>query len=347
MSVSRVDDFTVAWTADSSGLWTVTSQEQASNFGEDGRGLLIEASSGSASGPPPFAERSFSPALDLRQQDELRFWFRSSRAADGTPGRPFYVAFEADTDPPSAAGPWQRLVPVSSQDAWELVSLWLDDMSPALRQAVAVMRFRSLDRTVAFRAAVDDLIARRPEPLVDTETALLRRIDQAFSVLVRGTSTKVPAVVSVPENPSSEAAPYILIIPWKVLPLGRTAAAQDIVDNYTPAGAFFRPAPNAIQLEYAVDVVATERVHKTELLERILDSFAQRPRLIVGNLPVEVVSFDGDSNTELASAARRTPVYYRVVVLAETGARRYRELAQPFLLMAPADARERAETVQV
>jgi hypothetical protein len=37
-----VDDFTSAWTGDSSGLWTVSSREEASHLGEDGKGLLIE-----------------------------------------------------------------------------------------------------------------------------------------------------------------------------------------------------------------------------------------------------------------------------------------------------------------
>jgi hypothetical protein len=347
MSELLVDDFTAAWTADPSGLWTVSSQEQVSHLGEDGKGLLIEAAPGTPAGSGPYAERRFTPALDLRQLDEIRFWLRSSRPGDGTPARPFYLAFEADTDPTAAGGPWRRLVPVSSRDGWELKTMWLGDMPPAVRQAVAVMRLRSLDRTVAFRAAVDDLVATRPEPLVDTDAALLGRLDRAFSVVVAGTPTKVPAVVSVPENPSTQAPPYILIIPWKVLPLGRPAAARDVVDNYTQGGAYVRPAPAAIQLEYALDVVAEERQHKNEVLERILDSVARRPRIVVEDVPVELVGFDRDPLTEVPSATRRTPVFYRVVVAAETGDRRFLGMAQPFVLAAPADGRETAETVQV
>jgi hypothetical protein len=215
MSEQLVDDFTAAWTADPSGLWSVTSQGQASHLGEDGTGMLIEAAAGSAAGSAPYAERRFTSAFDLRPMDELRFWLRSSRPGDGTPANPFYLAFEADTDPAAAGGPWRRLVPVYARDGWELKALWLGDMPSALRQAVAVLRLRSLDRTVAFRAAVDDLVATRPEPIVDTDAALLRRLDQAFSVVVSGTPTNVPAVVSVPENPSTQTPPYILIIPWR------------------------------------------------------------------------------------------------------------------------------------
>jgi hypothetical protein len=347
MSEQLVDDFTAAWTADPSGLWTVSSQERASHLGEDGKGMLIEAAAGGGAGSAPYAERRFTPALDLRRMDELRFWLRSNRPGDGTPARPFYLAFEADTDPAAAGGPWQRLVPVSSRDGWELKTLWLGDMPSALRQAVAVLRLRSLDRTVAFRAAVDDLVATRPEPLADTDAALLRRFDKAFSVVVAGASTKVPAVVSVPDNPPTETPPYILIIPWKVLPLGRPAVARDIVDNHTAGGAFVRPPPGAVQLEYAVDVVADERQHKNEVLERILDSVARRPRIIVDNVPVELVGFDRDSVTEVSSATRRTPVFYRLEVAAETGDRRFLDMAKPFVLTAPADGRETAETVQV
>jgi hypothetical protein len=347
MSERLVDDFTGAWTADPSGLWTVSSQDQASHLGEDGKGLLIEAAPGSAGGPAPYAERRFAPVLDLRQLDELRFWFRSSRPGDGTPARPFYLAFEADTDPAAAAGPWQRLISVSGQDCWELQTMWLGDMPPALREAVAVLRLRSLDRTVAFRAAVDDLVATRSEPLADTDAALLGRLDQAFYVVARGTSIKVPAVVSVPESPPDQSRPYILIIPWKVLPLGRAAAGQEIVDNHTPGGAFVRPAPTAIQLEYAVDVVAEDRQHKNEVLERIVDSFARRPRIMVGNVPVELVGFDRDSLTEIPWVTRRTPVFYRLVVTAETGDRRFLDMARPFVLTAPAEGRGMAEAVQV
>jgi hypothetical protein len=347
MSERLLDDFTTAWSADSSGLWTVTSETLASHLGEGGKGLRIDAAQGGPAGSLPHAQRRFTPALDLRQLDELRFWFRSSRPGNGTPARPFYLAFEADTDPASAAGPWRRLVPVSERDAWELKILWLGDMPAALRQALAVMRLRSLDRTVAFRAAMDDLIATRPEPLVDTDAALLGRLDQAFSIVVAGTPTTVPAVVSVPENPSNQTSPYILIIPWKVLPLGRLATAGDVVDNYTQGGAHVRPAPAAIQLEYALDVVADDRQHKNEVLERILDSVARRPRIVVGGIPVELVGFDRESLTEIPSATRRTPVFYRVVVAAETGDRRFLDMAQPFVLTAPADGRETAETVAV
>jgi len=220
-------------------------------------------------------------------------------------------------------------------------------MPGALRQAVAVLRLRSLDRTVAFRAAMDDLVATRPEPLVDTDAALLGRFDKVFSVVVAGSSTKVPAVVSVPENPPNPTPPYILIIPWKVLPLGRPAAVQDIVDNYTEGGAFVRPALAAIQLEYAVDVVADERQHKAEVLERILDSVARRPRIVVDNVPLELVGFDRDLVTEVPAVTRRTPVFYRVVAVTETGDRRFLDRARPFVLTAPADGRETAETVQV
>jgi hypothetical protein len=303
--------------------------------------------SGSSAGAAPYAERQFTPVLDLRRSDEVRFWLRSNRAGDGTPARPFYLAFEADTEPPSAGGPWRRLVPVLSRDGWELKSMWLGDMPVTLRQAVAVMRLRSLDRTIAFLATVDHLIATRPEPLIDTDAAMVRTFDQAFSVVVAGTSTKVPAVVSVPDKPSSQTRPFILIIPWKVLPLGRPAVAQDIVDNHTETGAFVRPALAAIRLEYAVDVVADERQHKNELLDRILDSVARHPRIVVGNVPVELVAFDRDTLTEVPSELRRTPLFYRLDVAAETGDRRFLDMAKPFVLTAPADGRETAEAVQV
>jgi hypothetical protein len=83
------------------------------------------------------------------------------------------------------------------------------------------------------------------------------------------------------------------------------------------------------------------------VLERILDSVARRTRIVVDDVPVELVGFDRDSLTEVPSALRRTPVFYRVVVAAETGDRRFLDMAKPFVLAAPADGRETAEAVQV
>jgi hypothetical protein len=56
-----VDDFTRVWARDSSGLWTVSSREEASHLREDGKGPLIEAAPGSPAGPAPYAERRFNP----------------------------------------------------------------------------------------------------------------------------------------------------------------------------------------------------------------------------------------------------------------------------------------------
>jgi hypothetical protein len=347
MSEQRIDDFTTAWAPDPSGLWVTGSAPSAAHFGEDGAGLWIEAGADTSAGPLPYAESRPAVPLDLRQADELRFWIRSDRRAHGGPDAPFYLAFEADTDPAAPAGPWRRLVPIATAGEWELVTLWLGDMPAELRRAVAVLRLCGLDRATEFRAQVDDLLATRPEPVRDLETALHRRLDRAFTVAVGGAPTPVPAVVSVPDGPQAPDPPYLLIIPWKVLPLGLRASAREASDNFTGAGLFVRPAPVGIRLEYALDVVAEEPDHRDVLRERVLDTMARRPRVTAGNVAVELVAFDGDPGTELATPARRTPLFYRAVVSAETGDRRFVALARPFLLAGAAGPGGVAEPVRV
>jgi hypothetical protein len=66
LSSQVIDNMQALWTPDASGLWTLNASANASHLGEDGLGMSIVASSGSQGDPAPFAERVFSPALDLR-----------------------------------------------------------------------------------------------------------------------------------------------------------------------------------------------------------------------------------------------------------------------------------------
>jgi len=103
------------------------------------------------------------------------------------------------------------LLPVTGANTWELQRIWLGDMTAALRRAVGFLRLRSLDGTIAFTAAVDDLIATAPRAIEDVDAALLARLDGVWRVPVAGVSTAVPAILDLPESPGTRTAPYVLV----------------------------------------------------------------------------------------------------------------------------------------
>ena len=305
--------------------------------------MEVRATAGAAAAPTPSAERQLAPALDLRDADELRLWLRSSRPGDGSPSRPLYLALEATRNPPTAAL-WQRLLPVRRTGSWELHRLWLGDMPTALRRAVGILRLRSLDGRQAFSAALDDLLAVRPEPIADVETALQARLDNAYSVDVNGVSTAVPALLDVPESPGNRNEPYILITPWSAIGLGLRTGRAEVVDNLTATGGHVRPAPTWLALEYRIDVHAIERAHKQSVLDGLLVDML-RP-LAVAGVPFELQPFDGGSAGS-ADVPGRTPLFYRIVVPAETGAPEFHDSAAPFLLVGELEDRSAPEAVEV
>jgi hypothetical protein len=154
-----------------------------------------------------------------------------------------------------------------------------------------VLRLRSRDPTVAFAASIDDLLATTMEPLQDVDTALLAGVDRQFQVSIEGTLTDVSAIVDLPENPGERTPPYILITPWSVQAVGKRGGSGEIIGNYTTTGAFVRPAPQEIQLEYRIDVLAQVRSHNTLVMGHILGDFGARLRLVVNGEPLEMTPF--------------------------------------------------------
>ncbi len=304
--------------------------------------------------PRPFAQCIFppvgSPPLDLRQTEELRFWLRSSRPGDGSAGKPFYLAFEATGD--SSELSWQRLLPIKQADVWEFHRLWLGDMPELLRQAVTTLRLSSLDGSIAFSAALGDVIAGTPEPLQDVESALLQRLDNRFQVNVSGTPTDVPAIVDLPENPGGRTPPYILIIPWSVQAKGERGGSGELIDNYKVVlkstsseppetietfEVTARPQVGQLQIEYAVDIYVDQRGQKTRLLDAILSDFSRNPLLAVSGEPLALIPFlpDPEQVAEyFASPPGRTPLFYQVIAPIETGDRQWQTLIlQPLLIV--------------
>jgi hypothetical protein len=326
VSTRLVDDFTTAWAPDASGHWTTAANPTAAYLGDDGSGMLLSAD-GTAGNF--FAQRVFTPALDLRDVTELRFWLRAGRAADPA----CYLAFEAGADP--AATGWQRLVRVERASAWELHRMWLGDMPAALRRAVAVLRFRAV-LPQAFSASVDDLWAGTPEGLRDTETALLDRLGGRFSL----GGTTVPALIEVPAD---QEPPYLTIRPFAVRGMPEYEG-QDVVDNVTAGGACVRPHPRQVRLDYRIDVAAADHAGRTRLVEAVVTELARDPRLSVFAEPLRALPFDPDPVAAGPAEPGVTPLYYRVVAWLEVGDRTPAAFATPFLVTSQPDGRRREVT---
>jgi len=339
-----VDDFSTPWEADPTGLWSASADTGASNFGADGYGMAITASAGSPGGADPYVRRIFSPALDLRDSVELRLWIRSDLAATGAPDSPFYLTFEAADDPVNPSLTWSRFVGIAQANRWELQRLFLADMPDALRGAVGVLRVRGIARTLAFSAAVDDLCASVPRAVEDAEAALLSRLDQRFTATDGGPA--VPALFDVPEHQDPPALPYILVSPWATVPLTDYQAGEKI-DNETAAGAYVRPHPQRLRLDYRIDVIAGERGQKARLLDAIIAELGGNARLIAGDEPLGIAPFEPDPVLAGPVQPGRAPLYYRVIAWYETGPRVFRPRAVPFILTAPSDDTARPEVIGV
>jgi hypothetical protein len=302
MATAVIDALTTAWTVATGSPWAVSVGPLADHLGEDGSGMSVAAASGS--GPAPVAERTFSPAVDLRPFDELRFWFRSSRPGDGRPGQPFYLAFEADTQPPQPQ-PWVWLLPVKGRDGWELHRLWLGDVPVAVRGAVARLRLRSLDPGVAFDAVVDTLLAVRPEPITDADAALAARLDLKHAAMFGGS----PAAAIVGPDGAATPPPYLLITPWSVLPRAERAGRGEVLDNPTPDGTYARPAPAEVVFEYRFTAVAPHRAQATALLDAVLRDFTRRPYLVVAGEAVAVTPFRPANEDAAPGSSPAAPRY--------------------------------------
>lgn len=334
MSSRLIDGFAAPWTSDSP-RWVVTSTTGASRFGRGARGMQVVAAVGPA--PAPSAAAQQTPALDLRDDAELRLWLRSTLAGDGRPGRPVYLTLEADTDPASGA-PWRRPLPVGRARTWELHRLWLGDMPTPIRSAVAVLRLRGLDPTAAFTAALSDLLAVTPRAIADTEQALLARLHDRYRVPAApgpGTTT-LPAGFAGP-GVAAPAPPAIAITAWRVVPAARPEGPE-AVDNRTPTGAAIRAASSVVGLEYRIDVIAADRGDTAHVLDAMVIDLL-RP-LVVAGAPIAVEPFAGPPEP-----SGRTPLFVRLSVPVETGGREFHGLARPLLAVGHIDDRPGAEAL--
>jgi hypothetical protein len=113
------------------------------------------------------AERVLPASLDLRAFDELRFWVRADRGADGSAQAPFFLELSYVDDGDTPADDHRWLVPVNGAGKWWQCRIGIEGER---RAAVSRLRLRAL--AGPFRAYIDELLAVFEEPIADVETAL-------------------------------------------------------------------------------------------------------------------------------------------------------------------------------
>ena len=336
MSSKILDNFTTLWTPGPGVLWSVSGESAPDFFGQGQMQMVITSGGGPEAELAPYVQREFDSPLDLSTVQELRFWMRSSLPGDGGRKGPFYLRLDVVDDLTVPSLTWSRLLPVVKVNTWELHQLWLENMPVGLRTAVGGIRLQGLTPEIAFSASVAHLLGAVPELLSDVDAALLAALDTRFQVMVDSVNTDVPAVIALPENPAPQEMPHILITPWSVTPGRIETQRAEIIDNFTSEGAFVRPLPKMLQLGFSVDVFAQQRDQKTSLLERVIHLFHHQPYLLASGERLQILPFipSRDEVTAYVTPGR-TPLFYRLNVWAETGAREFRAQAVPLLTTGP------------
>jgi hypothetical protein len=139
-------------------------------------------------------------SLDLSEFEELRFWVRASRPADGSHGGPFYLEFSySDTN--DAAGETHRwFVPVNRAETWEQRRIGIEEDR---RSMIERMEFRCVSGA-RFICYVDELLAVSEEMLADLE----RELDGALSKDLR-----LPGLADIDLHAPAGSGSQTIVVP--------------------------------------------------------------------------------------------------------------------------------------
>lgn len=209
MSNRLVHDMDTAWNSSNAAVLQVSVDNQ-SFVGEGPASNLLAAQSGAFNA---FAEFVPVSAIDLSDFEELRFWMRGNRPADGSAARPFYLEFSYvdANDAPGEVHRW--FVPLNQAGAWEQRRIGVNGDR---RSAITSFRFRCLTG-LPFICRIDELLAVREEMLPDLERALIERIGAQVSLPgLTGIPLKQAAVtgdtqIALPHSPDFEVGNRILV----------------------------------------------------------------------------------------------------------------------------------------
>jgi len=279
-------------------------------------GQIMRIVAGSEAGGH-YAEREL-PPVDLSPFDDLELWVRCDRLADGSEARPFFLELRLGSSalPPGAsANAWHRFVPVTTPEVWQAVPLALDDLVPAVRDAVTQIRLTCVDAGTPFALDLDRIAAIHPELLADVDVALVAFLGAA-----------APAVVL----PSSvvPVEPFFRVTSYGVRPAPERSPSSGFRSDFTGQGFSIRPPSVAFDLFYAVDAIAAERADAARLLEHLYAELRPTSVLEVAGRPLTIELVDGPplARTEIPD---QPTVYVKVSALQRTSAA-YESAVPPF-----------------
>jgi hypothetical protein len=257
-------------------------------------------------------------AVDLTKFDELRLWVNGDRQADGSIVSPFFMELRLGSDALAIGDPantWNRLLPVASVGAWELVRLSIRDLPAAVRGATTRLQLRCTVGA-AFSCNVDELFAVRDEMIGDVDAALVSRLGQ---LTVNGKAA--PAVLHPANGALDQERPYIEITHYDVVFSGeRTPSAGAKVD-FSSDGYAIRGAQFAYDLFYEIACIADDRASQAAMLEFVVRTLRPRGDLLVNGfaLPMETVTVApvdriGGERTD------RIPIHYKIAARQDVSA---------------------------
>jgi hypothetical protein len=207
------------------------------------------------------------PPLDLSGADELRFWIRSSRAADGTNARPFYLEF-AYTDANDAVTDVHRwFVPVSRQGVWEQRRIGIENDR---RSQVDSLEFRCLD-DLSFACHVDELLAVREEVIADVERELAERL----ATLEIAVATDVPVAVATSSPATAVTVQLNLAFATgnRIVIRGGSSGDQE----HSVASVTHNPGLGRTTLDFTAGETIVGNVPTTATVSLLVPSFFQAP----------------------------------------------------------------------
>lgn len=283
----------------------------------DGAGHPFAASPGSllASISPGAAGhrlRRVLPATDLDAFDRLDLWFRTDRPLFGLPDDALRIRLRLGSAALSLDAPgntWSRFLVGQARAGWSFAAISLADLPPAIRGAVSQVEFvvDGVDGQ-PHRLWLDALTAAAPRMTEDVDQALMAWLDGVF--LLGG--TPVPARLA----PGTAPQPFIRATQFGA----RRARDRDPVGfrrlERDDAGVLAWPAPEAWDLSYRFDPVATARPQLAAILDFL------EGRLGAGWMPVGNRAFrieKSDAPVEGDESLPLPPLRYVVSAWAETG----------------------------
>lgn len=236
-------------------------------------------------------ERDLAP-VDLSHFDDLELWVRCDRVADGSDVSPFFIELRlgsAALAVDASTNTWHRFIPVTTPAVWQPVPLGLDDLAPAVRQAVTQIRMTCVDASTPFTLDLDRIAAIHPELLADVDAALVSWLEAS-----------APAVV-LPSS-ATPAEPFFRVTSYGVRPAPERSPASGVRSDFTGQGFSIRPPSVAFDLFYAVDAIAADRADAARLLEYVYAELTPTSVLEVAGRPLTMEWIDGPAlaRTEIA-----------------------------------------------